>query len=86
VEDAPVIFGRDEKGRKIFQSDEDLPVTEGGGLEDREAKGVEGRPEKENQNNDQLRGDQSIGKPSVLKDASLHYELGRTRSSSPLLL
>ena len=81
-----MIFGRDEKVRKIFQSDEDLSIAEGGRLEDRESDGVKGRPEKENENDDQLRGDQNIGKPSILKDASFNYESGRTGTSSPLLL
>ncbi len=86
MEYTAMVFRRNKEVRKILQPNEDLPVAKGRGLEQREPKGVKGRPEKENENNDQLWGNQRVRKPSVLKDAPFHDELGRATSPSPLLL
>jgi hypothetical protein len=72
MENAPVIFGSDQKVDKIGQTDKDLPVPEGRSSEDGEAKGIEGGPKEENQDHDHLRSDEQIRKPGILEDTSFH--------------
>jgi len=68
----PVIFGGSEEINEIIQPHKYLSVAERRDFEDGKTKGVESRPEEENQNNDHLGGNQQVGKPAVIEDALFH--------------
>lgn len=72
MKNAAVIFGGGEELPEIFQAHKDLPVSEGGDLEEGEPKGFKSRPEEKDEDHDQLRRDQQIGEQAVGKDALFH--------------
>ena len=81
VDDAAAVLRGGEELDEIVEPHEDLPVSEGGDLEEGEAQRVEGGPEEKDDDHDELRGEQEIGEPAVLEDASFHRPRLRFRIS-----
>ena len=80
----PVVFGRNENGGEIPQPNENLFVPKRRCLEKRKTEGIEGRPEEKDQDDQHLRCDQKIGKPTIFKNALFHKKRGRGGKDSSL--
>lgn len=77
MEHTPMVLRGDEEIKKILHPHKDLFVTKGRDLKYGKSQGIKGRPKEEDQDNQQLRCNQYIRKPSIFKDAPLHDKLGR---------